>query len=119
MNDKNVTKDAKNVEHRLNIGEVLRRMGVIDQGDIDRAVIVQKANGKMLGESLVLNGACTEEDVERAVAVQKQLSGSDSSGTTVAAMTSLVNATFETARRRASNVIDFRMPGSKFVESQG
>jgi hypothetical protein len=49
----------------LNIGEILRRSGVVAQAEIDDALAVMASHEMRLGQALVAIGACTVDDVPR------------------------------------------------------
>jgi type IV pilus assembly protein PilB len=53
---------------RLRIGEVLIDMGMIDQGQLDHALSVQRATGVRLGKVLIQEGMVTSTDIARALA---------------------------------------------------
>ena len=57
----------------MNIGEILRRAGVVSQADIDFAVEVQRSTGARLGEALVHIEACSSQDLMCALDRQGRL----------------------------------------------
>jgi type IV pilus assembly protein PilB len=53
---------------RLRIGEVLIEMGLIDQGQLDHALSIQKETGQRLGKVLISEGLATSIDIAKALA---------------------------------------------------
>jgi hypothetical protein len=91
-------------EYKMNIGEVLRRAGVVTQGQIDDAVTMMELRpGTMIGEALVLIGACRMQDVITALDRQHRMAapGSD----TIAALAEIVDDAGAVVRRIASELL--------------
>ncbi len=59
------------------LGQILRDLGVVREGDVQRALEAQRAQGGPLGAHLVALGACTPADVTRALGVQAGLEVAD------------------------------------------
>lgn len=55
---------------KKNIGELLLEYGIIQQSDIDEALVYQKDNGVRLGEALVALEKVTEYDIEYILSIQ-------------------------------------------------
>jgi len=53
---------------RLRIGEVLIDMGLIDQGQLERALSIQKETGQRLGRVLISEGLASSVDIAKALA---------------------------------------------------
>ncbi|MBC7645391.1 MAG: Flp pilus assembly complex ATPase component TadA [Thermoleophilia bacterium] len=53
---------------RLRIGEVLMDMGMIDQGQLDHALSIQKETGQRLGKVLIQEGLVSSTDIAKALA---------------------------------------------------
>jgi type IV pilus assembly protein PilB len=52
------------------LGELLIEQEIITQGQLEKALALQKEKGGLLGELLIENGDCKEEDVAQALTVQ-------------------------------------------------
>lgn len=91
------------MSYTMNLGEVLRRAGVITQGHIDDAVTMMELRpGTKIGEALVLIGACKMQDIITALDRQRRMStGSD----TVEALTEIYSDAGDEVRRIASKII--------------
>jgi hypothetical protein len=71
-----VPKQDKNPQSReSSIGTILVRLGVIDEEQLQDALVYQSRASldQMLGSVLVHKGFCTSEDIEEALALQKSL----------------------------------------------
>lgn len=84
----------------LNIGEVLRRTGVVSQADIDEAVVVMNASGVRIGEALVSLGKCAAIDIDRALDRQRRLC-QGSQCETIDALTEMLDEAYTSAKRFA------------------
>lgn len=64
------------------LGEVLVQMGVVDRGDLGRAVQLHVTEGICIGEALIRTGAATQEDIDLGVRMRKELEVSEAEAQT-------------------------------------
>ena len=57
-------------KNKMRLGEILVAQGILDESDIDRALLKQKKDGGLLGEVLFKMGLVKEEDIVIALAKQ-------------------------------------------------
>jgi len=62
------------------LGKVLVSQGVIDQGEVDEALIAQFNNGQRLGEILLDRGLICRPELDRAIAGQYGLDVDEEAG---------------------------------------
>ena len=62
------------------LGQVLKDLGVLREGQVQEALAEQRSQGGLLGEILVQLGHCTRADVTRALAEQAGLRSVDLAG---------------------------------------
>lgn len=82
------------------LGEILIRLGAVDEDTIIRAREIQEDSGGLLGEILVKNGWASIDDIANALRMQASMR--ETSGAT--ALKTLVNGQIEERRRTTARL---------------